>query len=461
MQQLKVENSPLIISDYTKNHISLKLGKISSFEMKSSMSPFWTFSKFKTVYPKVVTQALVELYREYNQVFTTLVEKNREWDTDYQYCYYNNLAISNLVRIDMVGLPDSFLQAAQDYSLSEVIEVLRGVVFEFESTTAMYQLLERIFPQSPFKTDFRYMLNSLRKKINKPIALLAVTEEKYELMLQKEFGRNKDNPPASDEVMELTGFDAFWGPKQFLEHFDSNGGECSYLLYVRASNPDTKLRKPKEKVVQPLLSDERIRRIVKANALTMNIDNPDDQMLCKINDTKAYMTKMGMGYRIESIGDVLSEDFIRLLEKNKNLSDFNNSFFTDSFYDYLNRIGVSINDAYIKKCLFRTKPLYDCHGSYGHSSGSFSEREFRQTLKNSLKYRGPQILQPELSAQKVTNSDDGKSYTYIDRNFLTIHDDELKFVCGFRCFMPLDTMEGSKGRIHGNSNTVWSEITSI
>ena len=56
-----------------------------------------------------------------------------------------------------------------------------------------------------------------------------------------------------DEVLRLSGFNALWGPQQFLDHLVEHGGECAYLLYVRSSDPIQKLRRPEECIEHPLL----------------------------------------------------------------------------------------------------------------------------------------------------------------------------------------------------------------
>lgn len=67
-------------------------------------------------------------------------------------------------------------------------------------------------------------------------------------------------------MLRLSGFDAFWGPQQFLDH----------------------------------LGDKNLRRIIKANSLTFNIDNPEwgvgDPR--RINDTKRYLPAVGTAFEI-------------------------------------------------------------------------------------------------------------------------------------------------------------------
>lgn len=411
-------------------------------DIKSSMSPFHVLPDYRIQYPEVVIRALSELYMEYNRVFVSLVEANKEWDTDYQYCLQNGVPINFGVQIDMVGLPQTFLDAASTKTRFEVRDILRGQIFEIENSLAMYQLLEKISSNghnSFFKMRFRSILDALRRQFGKPIALLAITNQKYEAMKASEFGKKADEPLSNAEVAELSGFDRFMGPYEFQQHVEENGGRCQYILYARTSDPITKLKKPDVKVDHPLLDDPEMRRIIKANILTFNIDDPcwpiNDQR--RINDTKEYMPAMGMAFPITDDLDLLSSGF----EK------------------YLCEQGVDLEVVVSGKTALRCKPNKGTYGCYGHVRGFLSDRKFRNELRRNMRQRGGYMVQLERQTPHIINKTDGKEYTFIDRNFFGIANGYPEFMGGFRNLIPVDSFEAHEARIHGNSSAVWAEIT--
>src|SRR3989344_8941089 len=76
---------------------------VENADIKSSMGPFRSFPEYKAEYPEVVVKALGNLYQEYNHAFQPLVEANREWDTDYQYCFGpDGKPVNYFVQVDMV-----------------------------------------------------------------------------------------------------------------------------------------------------------------------------------------------------------------------------------------------------------------------------------------------------------------------------------------------------------------------
>ncbi|MFH0712664.1 MAG: hypothetical protein V2A55_02325 [Candidatus Jorgensenbacteria bacterium] len=388
-----------------------------------------------TKYPEVVVEAMGNLYSEYNRVFAPLVAANREWDTDYQYCLGDS-PINWCVQVDMVGLPETFLEEVGDMPEETVREILRKGVFEIENSIAMYQLLENLFPQdgrdSFFKTRFLVLLDDIRRQFGKPIALLAVTEPKYRIMLESEFGRHGSARLTDAEVRELSGFDHFFDPHEFSCYLTSNGGKCEYLLYVRASDPVIKLQYPSFLVTHPLLSDSEMRRLIKENALTFSIDNPDWPVgdSRRINDTKEYMSPMGMAFPIKDMAELRSPEF--------------EAFLREQGYTKP------------KAAMLRCKPAKGTYGCYGHAAGIM--RDGSKALARGISQRGSYVVQPEITTPVVTNTDDGKVYTFIDRVFFGMVDGCPKFLGGVRNLMPTDTEEVRKGRIHGNSSAVYAEI---
>ncbi len=420
------------------------LGRIlERTDIHSSLGPFQIFPDCQVRYPSVVIGALGSLYTEYGRAFGSLVEANREWETDYQYCAVGDGVVNWAVQIDMLGLTQGFLKEVAGLSEEVVREVLRRGIFEIENSLAMYQLLERSFPKdgrdSFFKTRFRAALDSLREYFGRPIALLAVTNEKYAAMASSEFGISCLSPSVPEAVVrDLSGFDRLFGPEEFRHHVVSRGGECEYLLYVRASDPVSKLKDPGLRVRHPLLDDPDMRRVIKANSVTLNIDDPDWSVgdPRRINDTKEYMPPVGLGLRISSEADLFSREFLAYLETHR-----------------IDPAAVASG-----RTLLRCKPVYGAYGCYGHVVGSFSDDHFWHELRREINQRGPYIVQPEHLSRVVTNTSGGGQFVYIDRLFFATVEGHPQFLGGFRNFMPVNSIEAQRRRIHGNKEAVFAEI---
>ena len=124
-----------------------RLGPTASRDdISSTGGRFHFFPEYRTLYPKVILQALTNLYFEYNQSFDQLVAANKEWDTDYQFCLTGPDGFPNnyFVQVDMVGLPDRYLLEAEKLGVRQVQDDLRRRIFEIENSVAMYQLLMKI-----------------------------------------------------------------------------------------------------------------------------------------------------------------------------------------------------------------------------------------------------------------------------------------------------------------------------
>jgi len=434
-------------------------------DIKSSLSPFLVLPEYRTQYPEVVTQALVNLYAEYNRAFNPLVKANREWDTDYQFCMTSNeTPINRWVQIDMVGLPDGFMKTATNFNEEDVREALRKRIFEIENSLAMYQILENLFSNGQqdtlFKRQFRASLDALRERYGKPIALLAVTDQKYQAMKESEFGKSAEETLVDAEVMELSGFDRFFGPEEFKKYLEENRGKCDYLLYVRSSDPVAKLKKPDTVVENPLLENPDMRRIIKKHAITFNIDAPSMDYVRRINDTKAYMPIMGMGIEVCSDTDILSTEFAAHLSGGKPYASYGKNRLSPEFVKYLRSQGIDPAKVESGETALRAKPMKGAYGGYGHLRGVLGNTVFRKELRQSLRSRGHYVMQPEMQTPIITNESDGIAYTYIDRVFLsTINGTNYRFMGGCRSLMPLDSSEAKNGRNHGSKHTVYAEIS--
>ncbi len=419
------------------------------------------FSEYTVVYPDVVINALKRLYKEYNQAFIPLVEANREFTTDYQYCRTGLKQANCFVQIDMCGLTQQFLDTASMLSVDHVVEMVRNKIFEIENSLAVYQFLQNLFPgseeESLFKQAFRAHLHKIQYIYNMPIALLAVTDQKYEEIKLSEFGKSKDELITSEEVKKASGFDCLLGPKEFKEHVKANNGKCKYLLYARTSDPLDKLKKPDFEVIHPLLSDPFLRSVIKTHSLTLNIDTPGACYSSLINDTKEYMPRMGMGYTATSPKDIFSHEFIEYLANGNAAKDYTGIYFSRLCEEYLLSCGVDSTEIRTGMVTLRGKPMKNAYGCYGHVSGLPIDKKFRDDLKSNLQKRGPYIIQPELKTPTECSLD-GTLFTYIDRVFFATDGVDYDFIGGFRNFMPLDSSEGKRKRIHGNEKTVYAEI---
>ena len=407
-------------------------------DIKSADGPFNTVPSYRTAYPSAVVKALCELYREYNAMFRALMVANMEWSTDYQHCVWNTRVVNCMVQVDMVALPDPFLREAAGMPVPLLKEVLRRRIFEIENSLAMYDLLINICPgdrmHSRFKTGYHSVLGHVRKRFGKrPIALLAPTQAKYDAMCLSEFGHA--GPISDEEVKSRIGFDRLFGPDDFRDYIGRTGA-CEYLLYVRSSDPVERLKDPSVVVAQPLLGDPDMRKLIKANALTMNVDAPDAEAARRINDTKEYMPMMGMGYRVNCAHELLGRPFGW----------------------YLAAQGIDLNDVREKNVSLRAKPLRGTYGCYGHIHGPVTAK-FRGELDRQIALRkDAYVVQPEYRALHLEDRDSKRRYIAIDRNFFGIVGEEPMFLSGFRSMMPVDSHEAKSGRVHGNADTLWAEV---
>lgn len=437
-------------------------------DLSTTLGPFQHLPDYRTFYPPSVTEALGLLYAEYNDAFRPLVEANREAPTDYKYCIdpRTGQLTNYLVQIDMVGLPQDFLLDAQDADPRLIAQVLRGRVFEIENSLAMYPLILGIHGRdglpSRFDSAFRRNLDELRSLHGRAIALLAVTEQKYGAMRETEFGKHPDEPLSNDEVRATSGFDTLLGPQEFLDHVRANGGRCDYLLYARTSEPVAKLRKPGLYVENPLLADPVLRGIIKANAITFNVDDPSvgNDAPQRINDTKEYMGVMGMGHIIHGPEDFLAGDLVKHLNGGRAYDDFAGERLAPGLAAFLAERGVDPYTVEAGAVRMRAKPMRASYGCYGHLSGSMNDAAFRHELRKSMRTRGPYVLQPEMSNPTIRNETDGAEYMYIDRNFMACIGGRMEFIGGHRALMPLTSTEAQNNRVHGSNATVWAEVSS-
>jgi hypothetical protein len=452
--------------------VTADLGEVKTIcQLKSVIKDVKTLPNYQIYYPPVIKEALANLFMEYNQAFKEIVARNREFPNDYRYCQNSNASaiplkkaapLNYIVQVDMVGLTDNFLSLAQDCSEAEVRESIRQGIFEIENSLAMYQLLERIFARDgevgAFSPKFREVLDEIREVHKKSIAILAVTEEKLKSIRAMEFGREDERVLTDSEVLKLSGFDALLGPQDFLEHLSKNSGECRYLLYVRASDPVEKLKNPAVMLDNPLLENPRLRSIIRANTITLNVDGPNSAARDRINDTKEYLLKMGMGFKVDSIGSLIDVELVQAIAKKVGKVVLEEKMLSPEFKDYLRGVNINPQQLLSGEVLLRGKPLRGCYGCYGHVRGHLGMSEFRGELTRGIKKSGEYVIQPEIKTPTIKNLKDGTRYTFIDRNFLACTGGEVKFLGGFRTMISVDSNEAKRGRIHGSQDSVYGEI---
>ena len=432
------------IDRFTRKPEKVSLGreKIRD-DIPTNEGPFHVFTEYKVQYPESVVGAMARKYREYNEAFRELVDKNREWDTDYMYALtQNGMPINFGVQMDINGLTHEFLQEAKHMTEDEAYDRLNGW-YEIENSLAMYGLLMRITSKNgevtPFETGFRSTLDSIRKKHGKKIALLAVTDAKYNHMREAEFGKKPDEELTDQEVMDISGFDMFQSSDEFIACVEQNGGEYPHLAYVRSSDPLKTLEDPTNKVDHPLLSNEHYRREIKKNSLTFNIDNPDwpSDSDRRINDTKRYQEPIGMAYIIHSAAE-LNSDGLKM---------------------YLRKRGIDDAQIASGQAVVRGKPNMS-YGCYGHERGAIGDSFFINSLDKSIRQRGGAFtIQPEEIVTTVQDQDTGRVYTVTDRVFFSTDGEKYELMEGFRSMMPVDTVEAKNGRNHGSDHTRWARIT--
>lgn len=420
---------------------TVNLGLVNTrADIRSSLGPFYSFPEYKIRYPEAIIQGLGDLFTEYNLAYSHVVNANRESEHDYQYCIgQNGLPINFFVQFDLVGLPKSFLHFADRFDPQQINSVLRSSIFEIENNLAMYSLMENIFTQgsdSLFKRNFRFALDQLRNLHGMPVALLAVTEDKYNAVKACEFGKGREEQLLDEEVQEMSGFDKLYSPQQFRQMFYRNGGKIDDLLFLRASHPVEQLKNPHNKARSKLLSHPGMRPIIKQHAITLNVDNPNLPVGHPglIMDTKGYMPMMGMGDRVETYNDFLA------------LAD-----------QYLAAGHEGMR--------FRAKPEQGSYGAYGQHrlillQNSFSDVDFTKGahLVDDFERRGPYIIQPEKITPVIINQADGVPYTYMDRIIMSYTSGRPVFMGGFRLLLPVSSHEAQEGRIHGTPSTVHAEI---
>lgn len=406
------------------------------------------FREYAVQYPQTVVQALGMIFAEYNDAFQDLVRNNQEWESDYKYCQTREGKFVNpFVQIDMKGISSQLIEQLAQMPVEAVVNVLKPRIFEIENSLARYNLMRGIFSwdgqESRFQKNMDTALDRFRERFDQPVALLAVTQSKYEHMLATEFGLKPDDPRRHDStyIKALSGFDYFFGPEDFSAHIQETGRACNYILYARTSLPLDVLQNPSSKIDIPLLQNPATRKVIRENAISFNIDALDGNSATAINDTKAYLISMGLAFPVTSPDGLNSAEFMAFLAARGLVNEKGQP-----------RAGLNI----------RLKPTNGFYGCYQHIREMIGSATLVKELKKGLKIINSFVAQPELTITRLfnTNSQNSGSFGFIDRIFFYTEGapETTKFIGGLRNTIPDGEVEIKKGNIHGNKEAVWAEI---
>ncbi len=207
----------------------------------------------------------------------------------------------------------------------------------------------------------------------------------------------------------------------------------------------------------PLLGDRNLRRIIKANSLALNIDDPEWAVSDprRINDTKCYLPAIGTAFRIHS--PFFTPRFERHLKAKRPYIEFPGARLSCEFTHGIISLGLDPVAVELGRQMLRYKPAQGCYGCYGHIRGALTDHEVRRELRRELLRRGAYVVQPELDPLVVADHGDRK-FTGVDKVFLAHLDGQPAFIGGFRTLLPADSDDARKGRNHGTGPTVWAEI---
>ena len=416
-----------------QNPSQVHLGEtIQRSEIPSCLGPFNTKAQYHIEMPAKVLKALMEITKEYNSLFSKLVEENLETENAYQYAFDKETQeyINYVFQIDMRALPQDFLITLDSYDLPVIKEVLKRSVFEFEDSLAMLNLLRQQFEingESIFRTNLDSVFDSIRDQHSRPIALLATTEEKLSSILACELGVENLSDVSDQTVRSVLGYDTLIGPKEY-QSLLKEGREKDYLLYVRSSSPVRNLRNPKLEKPKTILDLPEVRRSVLEQSITLNLGI--------LNDTKRSLLDYGLGLMV-------SDDNYQELINSTQVQELCESY------------GIS------EELKVRVKPLDETFGCYGHHSmqiDQLSSGKKARSLKKDLKNRGEYILQPEIPSNQIID-ENGDVFNTIHRNFVGYNATEHMYVPieGVFTMMPANP----KARIttvHGSHKTMYSPV---
>lgn len=334
------------------------------------------------LYPPQILEVLKELFQEYTQVFSRLVQnktKEGNYCLSWQNCF---------IQIDMAGLPSDFLDMVKQgiFSHQELKEILRKSIFEMENSLAAYSLLRSLWDsqENQFWSVMNETLWNIRDEFRSAVVLATLTDEKHAGVLHFDAGIPKDfwwNIQL--EIQKNTWFDDVFSPQDLVTAYKENS---QVILYTRASLDRIWLANPNASTRSWMLDDIEFRKFLRAKSLTYNIDTPDDAEN-RLNDTKEYMPDIGMGYIISDIWDIISQDYQAYLSRNKAHEVFDKEIFTDAMKNFLSQQWLSSEEIESGQGELQCKPLLDTYGGYGQVAWSIRDGNMRSKLTKEMKKR--------------------------------------------------------------------------
>lgn len=459
----------------------VKVGQTTNLEpIYIGESPPMALREYQVYYPDSLIKAYQMACDIYDDHFMKPVEMNKTNLTDYQFAP-NTLAF----QVDGPAYPKEFLDLVSNIDPQILAQFIMLRVFEFETNIAAYNLNNRLWPNGTTNQTWHEALDVVREKTGKQVAVLAGDDLKLEEMVWYEMGVSMSNLPRSEAIRELTGFDAFLGPKDVLKIYEQyQGNDCPYVFFGRTSKPKSWLKKPYRKFGLEFLSDLEILKYVRAYALTHNFDDPnlplnDPEIMM---DSKNALLKTSSAYLVTEIKDIFSVEFLHSLvqigiideswnrgiltpkQSNKlgmKIQQFPSSrLLSSAFEKHLQERGVDPLLIASGEQPIRAKPLKQHYGIYGHITGPVNKYKVIKEIISQMKTRGYYILQPEFKNLTIIDRDKpNQAYLAIDRVFM-VRDVDRKFqpMESCRSLMPLDTLEGRKNNVHEGPNTKCAAI---
>jgi len=404
-------------------------------------------------YPGNVKLALADIYSDYVKEYQRLVELS--WNTYPMSLNKEGIFYIPFIQIDMVYLPENFLQAAKNSTPQALKAVLKPFIFEIESSIAYYELLSSIGSNNTsernwFANWLQKQLDQVRQDTGKKVSLLVTSQSKYQSVKELEFGVAALAPLVDQRVREKSWFDSLIWPDEFIDYFRMKLSDT--LFYVRASSDANELKSPNNEATKNILEDEEYRNFIRQNSITTNIDNPNTPF--PINDTKKYMKNMGLWFFFNSVDSIISEEALDYIQRWKDFSKFTGKLYTQELEQYLLAIWVDVDTIKKGELTFRCKPVEWSYGAYGHVRLRIQDAKSRKKLREAMLSRWQYILQVEHQAPLILNTSNRKLYKWIDRIFMSMDREwNIKFMQWFINIIPADNDEAKKNNIH------WSRLT--
>lgn len=448
--------------------------------MYEGETPPLALREYRVHYPSSLVEAYKIACGKYDKQFMQLVESHKAWGSDYQYAPFT-LAF----QVDGPSYSDEFLKQAAFMSPSVLAEFITKRVFEFEANIAAYGLNSRLWPDGTTNQTWHTVLEVVRQRTGKNVAVLAGTEQKLDEMIKYEMGINRDQLTSDEAVRAMTGFDAFLGPSDLVSLYKQNQGiDCPYVFFGRTSRPKSWLRNPDSQIDEGFLANTEILRYVRAHAITHNFDDPTLRINHPsiIMDTKEALVLAGAAYSVTQPSDIYSQEFLQYLsdngidvdeitegslnpgKKNKLGGLFLNfpsaNLLSESLASHLQTRGSDPALVASGEQKVRAKPLKQHYGIYGHEVGSINRAKFLNELMEQVRVRGEYIIQPEFANLHIVDSaNPHESYVAIDRVFFVRGaDGQLYPMESCRSLMPAQSLEGKKNNVHEGSHTKCARI---